>query len=484
MSDAAALARNTYIQFLARGLGTALGIVAIAMVTRALGPAGFGVYTTVISYLQVFGVLVDFGLTIVGLQLLSQPGADQPRLLGNLLALRLATAAIFLGVAPLVALVLPYGAEIKVGILFTTLSFLALALHQILTALFQTRLQMRHAALSELAGRTALVALVAVAAALRWGVLGMLAATTAANVVQLAVAWVAARRLVPFRLAVDPALWRRILTLAWPIGLSIAFNLIYLRADAVIISLTRSQEELGLYGAAYRVIDVLTVAPFLLMGLVLPRLVQALEAGDLARYGGLMRRSLRFLMAGILPIVAGGLVLGGDVMAAVSGRAFASSGRYLALLLFGVAMIFAGTVFSHAVVALGLQRKMLPFYAADAAVALACYLLFIPRDGAIAAAWITVLSEVLIAAAATVVVLRTVPFAVGASALGRITLAAAGMGLALRLITDAVPMPLALSLPLGVALYAALLLVLRALPPEDWRAILAPLRPRLPRLPS
>ncbi len=474
MPHTAALGRNTYIQFAARALGTGIGVVAIAIVTRTLGPEGFGGYTTVTSFLQVFGVLVDFGLTIVGLQLLSEPGANEEKLIGNLLSLRLVTAAVFLGIAPVVALFFPYSAAIKTGILFTTLSFAALAIHQILTAFFQRRLQMKYAALSELAGRLTLLTLVAVAAGAGTGLFGMLVATTAANVIQLIVAWIAAERLVRIRLQVDAAMWRKILSLSWPIGLSIAFNLIYLRADAVILSLTRGQAELGLYGAAYRVIDVLTVVPFLFMGLVLPQLVTSWKSGDMARFTHLMDRALRFLLAFILPIAAGGVVLGGAVMTAVSGAAFTPAGAYLAVLLFGVVMIFWGTVFSHAIVALGLQRRMLPIYAADALVSLGLYLWLVPRHGALAAAIITVLSEALIAVAAATVVLRHAHLRVPVSSSFRIALAAALMATALAFVLRALPLPLVASLPLGAALYAAFLFLLRALPPEDWRALQAP----------
>lgn len=468
------LARNTYIQFAARAAGTVLGVVAVALVTRTLGPEGFGAYTTVTSFLQIFGVLVDFGLTIVGLQLLSEPDADEGRVLGNVLGVRLVTAVTFLGMAPIAVLFFPYAQEVKIGVAFTTLSFLALAVHQILTTLFQKRLQMRAAAAAELAGRAGLVALVAAAAWFGWGLYGMLAATTAANVLQLAVAWVAANRMVPIRLRYEPAYWKRILTLSWPIGASIAFNLIYLRADAVILSLSRSQEELGLYGAAYRVIDVLTVLPFLLMGLVLPRLVAAAKDGNNARFGGLMARSARFLLAAILPVCFGGLVVADQVMVAVSGAAFAPSGMFLAVLLFGVAMIFWGTVYSHAVVALELQKTMLPFYALNAALALGLYLWLIPRYGGTAAAWITVISETTIAVAAAVVVRRKMPVPLPLGSAVRIIIASALMAVALWFGLRALPLPLLITLPLGGLLYAGFLRLTGGLTADDWRALLAP----------
>ena len=65
MTLARHVAWNTAIQILGKALSTLLGVVALGLVTRTLGTEGFGAYTTVNSFLQVFGVVVDFDGTIV-----------------------------------------------------------------------------------------------------------------------------------------------------------------------------------------------------------------------------------------------------------------------------------------------------------------------------------------------------------------------------------------------------------------------------------
>lgn len=475
MSVGNAVAKNTAVQFGARGLGTILGVVAIGAMTRHLGPEGYGAYTTITSFLQVFGVLVDFGLTIVCLQMLAEPNADEGKILGNAVGLRLAIAVVFLGSAPLIALLFPYSRDIHIGIAFTTLSFLSIAIHQIIITLFQKRLTMKAAAVSELVGRCVLVGLVFAALALNAGLMGMLAATTLANIIQLLVAGIAAQRLVPFKIRFDQQVWRSLLTRSWPIGLSIAFNLIYLRADAVLLSIWRPQAELGLYGAAYRVIDVLTVLPFLFMGIVLPQMVLAWDSGNRQRFAHIMQRAQDALFLLILPIVAGGLIVGQPLMALVAGDAFRMSGQYLALLLFGVMMIFWGTVWSHGVVALRLQKRMLPLYAADAALALLLYWLLIPRYGAWAAAGVTVLSEAGIAIAAALVVSHQAGTRFAPGPLLRTLLATGTMAGSLLLLNHFLPNPhILLQLLVGSAVYLAGIVLFRAISPQDLKRILSP----------
>jgi O-antigen/teichoic acid export membrane protein len=58
--------------------------------------------------------------------------------------------------------------------------------------------------------------------------------------------------------------------------------------------------------------------------------------------------------------------------------------------------VFWSALFGHTVVALGLQRKMIVAYAADAALSLALYVWAVPRFGGLGAAWVTVFSETFI----------------------------------------------------------------------------------------
>jgi len=59
---------NIIVQIIGKIIATVLGLVAIAIITRQLGLAGFGQYTTIITWLSFFAILADFGLTLVTAQ--------------------------------------------------------------------------------------------------------------------------------------------------------------------------------------------------------------------------------------------------------------------------------------------------------------------------------------------------------------------------------------------------------------------------------
>ena len=273
------VAYNTIMQIISKVITALLGLAVVTIMTRYLGRTGFGQYTTIITFLSFFGIFSDLGLTLTTAQMISQPGADQNKILSNLFTLRLVSAVIFLGLAPLTVLFFPYDYIIKIGVLITSLSFLFASLNQILIGLFQKNLRMDKVSIAEIANRIFLLTGVAIAIRLDWGLWGILIMVIISSLINFLLLYLFSFRFARIKLDFDRLLWKKILKISWPLALTIIFNLIYLKADTLILSLIKTQAEVGLYGASYRVIDVLIIFPFMFSGLLLPILAGSWAAG-------------------------------------------------------------------------------------------------------------------------------------------------------------------------------------------------------------
>lgn len=397
MSLARRIAHNTIIQFAGKIIGTVLGLLTVGIMTRYLGQAGFGYYTTITGFLQFFGILVDFGLTLTTAQMLGHSRWDERRLFANILSLRIISAIVFLGIAPLIGLLFPYPTFVKVGIAVTTLSFFFMSLNQIFLGFFQKHLELTYVSIAEVANRLFLLLAIVACVWLDLGLLSILVTVVLSNVVQFAFLVWPAHKIQPLSWAIDKAIWRDIWQQTWPIALSIALNLLYLKTDILVLSVYSSPEEVGLYGAAYKVVDVLTTFPVLFAGILLPLLSRFWQSGDKQRFAQLTQQGFDAMSIIAWPIVFGTLFVGSDVMAIVAGEAFRASGLLLQLLIWASAVIFFNAVFAHAIVALQRQRSTIWAYAITAIVGVAGYLLFIPKYGALGAAVITIVSEALVA---------------------------------------------------------------------------------------
>jgi O-antigen/teichoic acid export membrane protein len=397
MSLASKVAQNTAIQVASKVISTLLGVVALGVMTRSLGKNGFGEYTTVFNFISLFAVVADLGLTLVTVQMISHPDNDQEHTLNNLLGLRLVSALIFLGAGPVLALCLPYSPLIKLGILYSTLAFVFIALNQIFTGLFQKNLVMQKAAVAEISGRVALIIGLVMSAFYNWGLLGAVWATVAGNAINFLLQWLFSRNFLKIKLEFDWKLWRRILTKSWPLAVIIVFNLIYLKTDTLILSLMKSEGEVGLYGAVYKIIEVLTTLPFMFAGVILPPLTAAWYKGEKERFWRVLQKALDLMLILALPLVIGAQFLATDLMTILAGKDFTAAGPILRILILAAGLIFVSCLLSHALIAADKQKKLIGFYIFVALSSLIGYLIFIPPFSYFGAAWTTIYSELAIA---------------------------------------------------------------------------------------
>lgn len=391
------VANNYFVQATGKTLSIIIGFLSVAILARTLGKTGFGEYTTAMTFLNLFGVFVDFGLTLTLVQMIVPATADEKHIVGNFLGLRLVSGFVFFSLAPAAVLLFPYPAAVKLGVAVGAMAFLFMSASGMLVGVFQKHLAMWRFALAELVNRALYLGLVALLALYGFGMVSMIAAMIIANAVWLWVTIALARRYVEIRPQFNLQVWKESLSRSWPIALSVMFNLVYLRGDIIILASYRTQAEVGLYGVAYKIIDVLTNVPVMFMGLMLPMLTRVWSERNLDQFREYLQKSFDFLLILVLPMAVGAQAVAAGIVEVVAGPGFEPAATILQILMLAMVGVFVNSLYGHAVVALHKQRAMIWGYAVTAVVTLAGYLVFVPRFGMYGAAWMTVFSEFLIA---------------------------------------------------------------------------------------
>ena len=398
MSLARALAVNTGYQIAGKIVSTALGVIIIGLMTRLLGAEGFGAYSTANAFLQMFALLLDLGLNVTLVAMLGEHAGDEAferRCLSALFTLRVLSAILILGlIAPAIAFIFPYPLELKIAIIALTGSFIFPSLNQVVIGAQQRHLKMFMNAVSENIGRIITLGGLLLAPIYGWGLVPLMWLISLASLASFIVNIWSASRYAYFGWNWDPAFWKIALKRSWPVGVSIAFGLAYFKADTLILSLVRSQTEVGIYGAAYRVLEILITVPFMYAGVLLPILSNAWVKKEFNKFQKFISASVDAMLLIALPMTVGTWLLGVPIMQAVAGPEFADSGSILNILIIATGIIYLNVAFSHAVVALDEQRKMLPIYAVVAVATVSLYFWLIPIFGMWAAAWLTVISEI------------------------------------------------------------------------------------------
>ena len=467
MSLARSIFTNTAIHAVGKIISTAIGLAVVAMVARYLKPGGFGEYSTVADVLQFFGCVLDIGLYFLALREISKPGIDIAKTFSSFFTLRLLSAVLILLPAPFIVYLFPYSDNVKIGTAITAISYIGIASMQMLTMFFQYKMAMTRVVIAETLGRIILLISVLAGISLNAGLHGMLAAVTIGSLVNAGTAFFFMTRQIAFRLNFDFAHWKYILKETWPIGLSIFFNLIYYKMDTVILSLSWPSSVVGLYGAPYKVLEVLITFPAMFAGLMTPHFVKTYAEGNAERFEKLLSRALEVLAMIAIPMAIGTLFLGKDIMILVGGQDFAESGNILKILMFAAAAIFIGNLFANTVVAIGRQKKMLWVYIVVAIISLGLYLYFIPKYSYWAASILTVVSETIVMCLGIYIVLSNTRARINLKGILKIIISSAVMGLFLHL----AKLPLILAIPAGAIVYGSMLILTKAVTAQTLKEI-------------
>lgn len=179
-------------------------------------------------------------------------------------------------------------------------------------------------------------------------------------------------------------------------GLAWLCNLAFNTIDVLMLGVMSSPQQVGLYGAAYRVLNQLLVTYYLLTQVLYPRLAcQRIE--DRAR---MLQPRILLPLAGAGILIAAVLSVSRRwVLTIEFGHQFLAASPLLLLLGWSIPLDFITSYLSNAYIAWGMEKKILLCTALGAASNIALNLAFIPRYGARGAAINTLLSYAIFLAA-------------------------------------------------------------------------------------
>jgi O-antigen/teichoic acid export membrane protein len=291
------IATSTLWQLGSQAVTLFLGILSIKFVTTALSQSLVGNYQTVYSYLQIFGILADFGLYAVAVRELSR-SQDRGATLGSLFVLRSCITVIALSFAVGIAWLLPgfHGTPLPLGISIAVLVPFFVLLSGMLRTLFQVTYRMHFVFLAEVCSKFVPVCLIGLAillgahesedvslyyAFLVFGGAGSLT-------LFLLLVWFA-RGLIRFDLRFAKGEFLRIARLATPYGLAFFATTMYRQSDVTLIALLRDDYDIqnAYYGTVLRLAEIGFLLPTFLLNSALPVMSGKQEDGeDLAQFLG------------------------------------------------------------------------------------------------------------------------------------------------------------------------------------------------------
>lgn len=389
------IAYNVAASSISKLLSTALALVSIGLITRYLGKEGFGNYATVLAFLSFFTALADLGLFSASTREISRPNADESKIMGNIFSLRIAASLAVFILSPIVVFFFPYPSEVKLAIIIVALSFLFSSTYQVLNGVFQKNLAMDKVALTELIGKVIQVAIIYLAIKFNLGFVWIISSLVFYMVFNFIFIYLWSRKYIRFKLRFDFGYWKKFLKESYPIGIAAFVTFIYFKMDTILLSVMKSSSDVGIYGAAYKVIENITFFPAMIIGLIFPIMSKNIFF-DRARFEDISNKTLKVFSVIIVPLVIGTLFLSDGIIRLIGGAGFSESGTVLRILVFALAFIFLGNFSNAILISANLQKKLLLILSVAAVFNISANLIFIPHYSYLASASISVVTEMLV----------------------------------------------------------------------------------------
>lgn len=451
------IAFNTVVQIIGKILTTAIAVVMLAYLARYLGVAGYGDYTTIFAFLGFFAILADMGLYTVAVRETAKHPEEAKKIMSNILSLRVIFALAFLFLAPLIGMMIPgYSTIIKLGIWVGTLSSFFILLNQVFASIFQEKLRMDRLVISDVSARLILFLLVLVFIKLGFSLEYFILANVIANLFLCVLSLAMSRRFLIFGFGFNYQYWKYILKEAIPLGIVIVLGLIYFKIDTVMLSIMKGSMAVGIYGAPYKILEILITIPSIFMGSVFPLAAKYLNNND-PRFKESFVKSFDFMSLMVLPIVFSIFILAKPIVLLILGEEFLASVLPLRYLIFAVLIIFYGTIMGNFVVAANLQKKLVWIYIFSVFFNIVVNLILIPKYSYIGSSITTIATEFMVCSLAFVIVYKNLKLTPRFSIFLKSLVASAIMGLFLYYFQNA---NLLLLVVFGITFYFSLLYIL------------------------
>jgi O-antigen/teichoic acid export membrane protein len=390
--------RNTFTLFFNRILISAVNFLVGIIVIRHLGADRFGMYSVVFAFLSFFSVFtVGSGVDQILVREVSRGGTEVEvrRKTSTAIALRLLLGMAGVLIAFLVSRTLYGTTAVSMYIMVSAFS-LAFSFHESNSPFivgYNTRLQLfvPQIVMTVVTITFATFKLFLVYWS-RADVLSFILADAAVPVVVSIAYWILYRKTGGHPIHRSDISMREakyLIRESAPLLVSSLFMMVYLRIDQILISKWLGSEALGNYSVAVRIAEVFNFVPMYLAVSLLPVFTKTL--GD-RNSDELYEVCFRFLNLFIFPVILFFTLFSSEFLYILFHGQFPEAASALQVLIWSEFFVFAGVIHSTVILANGLQRYYILFFALQAVLNLLLNWLLIHRMSIVGAAWASVAS--------------------------------------------------------------------------------------------
>ncbi len=473
------VAKNSVAPMLLNLFNRLIDFAFAALMLRILQPENAGNYYTAVVIVGWFEILSNFGLNTFLTREVARDRSGANRYLANTSVLRLMLAG--LGLPAFIAIVLLGSGVLKLNA-ETIITIAVLALAQIpsslstgITAMFYAYEKAEYPAVITVVTALLKVAFGVPVLIAGGGIIGLAAVSLLVNAITFAILsrllfqWIIRPK---YRAASDPALQRVMLRESAPLMINHLLATLFFKIDVPLLQSLRGSTTVGWYSTAYKWLDALNIIPAYSTIALFPVMSrQAVEDKE-----ALMRSTrvgIKLLVMLALPLAVLTTFIAPFLVLVLGGSAYLPHAAIaLQIMIWSIPFGWINSITNYILIALGQQSKLTRAFIVGLAFNVVANLILIPHFSYVAAAFVTILSELVEGFVFVIYLERSLGSIRWIHLLWRLFAAAGAMLFVVAITWQLHPV---LAVIAGLMVYLAGLVGLRAIGPEE-RRVLARLR--------
>ncbi len=375
----------------AEGIGNVFFLVSLIYLARVAGFVALGQVTFARAIIQYLLLFVNAGLELYAIREGSRHPSSIPNLINTFVSLRLILVLFGFGLLAAVLAFIPLHPGTKQILLLFGGMMLTTGL--LLEWPFQAVEKMHFSAVGRIVAET--VSLAAVIIFIRqsgnvyWVPLGRFAGTG----LQLALLLLICLQMFgKIHLEWQPGKWKGILKESLPMAAGFMMVQVYSYTDNIMLGFFRSEEEVGFYSAAYKIVMAVVLIGVVYHRVVYPSLSRLFHESK-EKMDGLLFHSIKLMVVVGIPLVVGFVLLAPDLIRLLYKQGSDPSILLFQILMFKVPLMWVNGLVANAVLASNQEKRYLLSVSIGAGTNFVLNLILIPLWGMKGAAIATILSE-------------------------------------------------------------------------------------------
>lgn len=395
MLDKKAIVINTGSQIIVRLVTIIFALISIKLITNYLGTAGTGNYNTITTYINFFIVIADLGLFSVAVREIAKKPEEEKKIITNMFGVRLVSALIASAVAILIVFLTPYSHQIKIGVVIATGFLLFNLLSSVYDVVLQTRLKMQYSALAEFLSK--LISLIAIYLVVKnsGSFFWIIGTVSLSGILIFFFKWLFSKQFVSFGIRYNEKIVNWIFQLSWPIGIVFVLNNLFFKIDTLILFAIKGAAPVGIYSVAYKVLEVTIFAGSYFASSLKPVLSQNVTT-DKDGVGNIISKSIIVMLLLATPITILSIIFSKDIIVFLSNSDFVSGSQALVILSLALPFVYLDALLGEILVASDQRRLLVRIAIFILSFNLILNLILIPRFSFVGAAYVTLVSEIVL----------------------------------------------------------------------------------------